>query len=335
MKIDILVLIRYLLIAICIAAFSIIFGQPVLMLLLFVFVLIFPVSFFIFKNAFAKYSFRLSHRADYVELPNNAEFEFSYVRESGLPLFNAGLKFTLENRYFKNETTRFLTVPITKKSNSFLIPVNVSEIGLVTVKTESLELRDFTSLFIKTLPFVYESSIPVIPIVKDTIEPPFVTPKEGTDEYTESEAIGNVSSDVKEIREYRPGDRLQRIHWKLSAKLDDLFVKEMAHTSTLSIIILPDLFNEKIGDTVSTLVSASVCLIKQKTRFEICVFNSDICDFTYFTVTNEEELFEAITYLFCQPLSDRKDEAKDTFLASQSSASTIISICGKSIDIGE
>lgn len=335
MKIDYLVLIRYLLIAICIAAFSIIFGQPVLMLLLFVFILIFPTSFFIFKNSFDKYTFRLFHRADYVELPNNAEFELSYERTSGIPLFNACLKFSCENRYFKNETVRILTVPITKKSNSFIIPVNVSEIGLVTIKTESLELRDFTSLFVKTLPFVSESSIPVIPVVKDTIEPPFVTPKEGTEEYTESEAIGNVSSDVKEIREYRPGDRLQRIHWKLSAKLDDLFVKEMAHTSTLSIIILPDLYNEQIGDTVSTLVSAAVCLIKQKTRFEICVFSSDICEFTYFTVTNDEELFEAITYLFCQPLCERKGEAKDTFVSSQSSASTIISICGKSIDIGE
>lgn len=335
MKIDILVLIRYLIIAIFIAAFSIIFGQPVLMLLLFVLILIFPISFFVFKSSCKSYSFRLTHRAEYVELPNNAEFEFSYKRGKCMPLFNATVNFTCENRYFKNSLERILSVPIVKNANSFVLPIEVSEIGLITLKFKTIELRDYTSLFKVIIPFECESSIPVIPVPKDTIEPPFVTPKEGVDEYTESEAVGNVSSDVKEIREYRPGDRLQRIHWKLSAKLDDLFVKEMAHTSTLSIIIIPDLYRDEIGDTISTLVSASICLIKQKTRFEICVFNSDACEFSYFTVTSDEELFEAITYLFCQPLCDGKDEAKNTFLSATSSASTIISICGNSIDIGE
>lgn len=335
MRLDIVVLLRYIVIFSLIALFSIIFEQPILLLLVFVFLIIFPISFIIFNSSVKNYEFRLIHKSEYVELPNDAEFEFSYKRKKGMPLFNASLDFTCENRYFPNEIKRNLNIPITKKQNSFVIPVSESEIGLVTVRTKCIQLRDYTSLFCVKIPFETESSIPVIPIPKDTIEPPFVTPKEGTDEYTESESVGNVSSDVKEIREYRPGDRLQRIHWKLSAKLDDLFVKEMAHTSTLSIIILPELSKDKIGDTVSTLVSASICLLKQKTRFEICVFNSDACEFTYFTITNDAELFEAITFIFCQPLYDDEKTAENTFLAANETASTIIHITGNKIDIGE
>lgn len=37
---------------------------------------------------------------------------------------------------------------------------------------------------------------------------------------------GSDSSYTREIREYRPGDRLSNIHWKLSAKRDELLVKE-------------------------------------------------------------------------------------------------------------
>ena len=37
---------------------------------------------------------------------------------------------------------------------------------------------------------------------------------------------GTDVSQIFDVREYRPGDRLQRIHWKLSAKSDGLLVRE-------------------------------------------------------------------------------------------------------------
>ena len=38
--------------------------------------------------------------------------------------------------------------------------------------------------------------------------------------------IGEDTSEVFDIREYRSGDTSHRIHWKLSAKTDDFMVKE-------------------------------------------------------------------------------------------------------------
>ena len=37
---------------------------------------------------------------------------------------------------------------------------------------------------------------------------------------------GNDSSQIFDVRTFRPGDRLQKIHWKLSAKSEDLLVRE-------------------------------------------------------------------------------------------------------------
>ena len=43
----------------------------------------------------------------------------------------------------------------------------------------------------------------------------------------DSEKQGNNALDVSEIRSYREGDSLKMVHWKLSARWNDLMVREM------------------------------------------------------------------------------------------------------------
>ena len=37
---------------------------------------------------------------------------------------------------------------------------------------------------------------------------------------------GNDSSEIFDVREFRDGDKIQSIHWKLSAKMQELVVRE-------------------------------------------------------------------------------------------------------------
>lgn len=335
MKIRIKSLILYILIIFICVAFGIVYEQPVLLILVFAFILLVILSFVLFKKASGSYEFNLNRKSEYVEFPNEPGFIISYKRNSRIPLFNADFTFSCENRYFPNDLRRTVSFPLVKKDNQFVIPLRTTEIGLISLYVKEITLQDYFNLFFTTQKVHMESSVPVIPVRNETVQAPMITPKEGTDEYVESDSTGNVSSDVKEIREYRPGDRLQRIHWKLSAKLDDLFVKEMANTSTLSIVLLPELEKLSINDTVATLVSISDSLMKEKTRFEIAVFNSNACEFTYLLITNEEELLNALTTLFCQPLYETKNYARDTYNASHDTESTIIQIQGNQINIGE
>ena len=53
---------------------------------------------------------------------------------------------------------------------------------------------------------------------------------------------GNDFSDVQEVREYIPGDKLMSIHWKLSAKRDILMVKDRVSMSDHQLVIVPELF---------------------------------------------------------------------------------------------
>lgn len=52
---------------------------------------------------------------------------------------------------------------------------------------------------------------------------------------------GGERSEISDVRTYRVGDPLRSIHWQLSAKWDDLIVKERQTEHTAEVLLLPDL----------------------------------------------------------------------------------------------
>lgn len=335
MKICVKRIILYTLILSLLIASGIIFGQYISLLVVFVFIVLVPVSLYSFKKAIKSISFSLSSKTAYVEIPNEPEFIIEYRNSSFFRLLSGDINFTICNRYYPNSLEEKLSIPLIRKSLKVKVPVKPLEIGLVTLRTESVSVYDYLHIFSYQIPFVSEVSVPVLPIVNSTRTLPEIVPNDGIEEFEETAPAGVVSTDIKEIREYRPGDRLQRIHWKLSAKLDDLFVKEMANTSALSIVILPELDKEYLNDTVATLLSCIRQLSERKERFEICIYDNASCEFTFKIVTDEDETLEAITVLYCQPLYEGRTTALDTYINSGCKTATIIHIHGKKIEIGE
>lgn len=335
MKINLISSLGYFIFILFLIFFSIVFNQPSVLILVFAFILIVPVSLVIFFKVKDTYSFTLIPCNTSVELGNDAFFKLEYSSSSKLRLFSADVLFHAENRYFENNVISRLSIPIFSSKGTFTIPVKTSEIGLVHLSGNEIILTDYLNILLYKVSVAFEADIPVLPARISSRDLPTIEPKEGTDEYVESDSTGNVSSDVKEIREYRPGDRLQRVHWKLSAKLDDLFVKEMAHTSTLSIILLPELDRTNIQDTVATLVSFAEKMNNEKIRFEICVYNDKSFDLSYFVISDDTTLLEALTHLYCAPLYDSKNKAYDVFSSATGMSSTVVHICGKKTEIGE
>lgn len=328
-------IILYSLISLILIAFGIIFGQYISLLIVFVLIILVPVSVFSFKKSVKHISFGLSSRTAYVEIPNEPEFIIEYRNSSFFRLLSGDLYFTICNRYYPNDIKECLSIPLIHSSFKAKIPVTPSDIGLISLRTSHVTVYDYLHFISYNIPFTSEVSVPVLPIVASSRTLPEIVPNDGIEEFEETAPLGMVSTDIKEIREYRPGDRLQRIHWKLSAKLDDLFVKEMANTSALSIVLLPELDKDYLNDTVSTSLSCIKQLTELKERFEICIFNQASCEFSFMTITGEDETLEALTVLYCQPLYEGRSLALDTYLNSDCKTATIIHIHGKKINIGD
>ncbi len=56
-----------------------------------------------------------------------------------------------------------------------------------------------------------------------------------------------VGVDFLNIREYRPGDRVRRVHWRASARHDELFVREMEHEGRLELVVAVETLSPRLA----------------------------------------------------------------------------------------
>ncbi|MBO6109240.1 MAG: DUF58 domain-containing protein [Eubacterium sp.] len=140
---------------------------------------------------------------------------------------------------------------IKKGESRLVLPFKVTRIGVYGIRVMRIEVQDPLGL-VRFRIRTDENREPVRIIT---------LPDETTDEIMDAEAVaagmteveesdrrGNDFSEVTDIKEYAPGDRIRDIHWKLSARNasnrdnDGLMVKVRTQMSglELSVVIAPD-----------------------------------------------------------------------------------------------
>ena len=124
-----------------------------------------------------------------------------------------------------------------------------------------------------------------------------------TKEYSENRS-GDDSSEIFDVREYREGDSINRIHWKISARQEELHVKEFSLPVSRSNCIIVELRNSSDGhdrmclDGIYALAYAIgnlACLREKKVTL---AYHSEAEDtFKQLLITSPDELVGAITQL--------------------------------------
>ncbi|HVE45584.1 MAG TPA: DUF58 domain-containing protein [Acidimicrobiales bacterium] len=98
--------------------------------------------------------------------------------------------------------------------------------GIYDLGPLSLQLSDPFGLARRSVPAAPLTSLTVFPRV-DPIEAPVLT--RGDDAFASADhptALGSSGEDFYALREYEVGDDLRRVHWKSSAKLDQLMIRQ-------------------------------------------------------------------------------------------------------------
>ena len=97
-----------------------------------------------------------------------------------------------------------------------------------------------------------------------------------TDDYSKT-SKGDDPSEIFDIHEYHDGDKINRIHWKLTAKQDKTMVKDYSLPISNSIVLMADLHLDTntddymlIYDTlVEAIASISYYLIENDTPHKV------------------------------------------------------------------
>lgn len=140
---------------------------------------------------------------------------------------------------------------------------------------------------------------------------------------------GDDPSEVFGLREYTDGDKLNRIHWKLSSKKENLIVKEYSLPVDSPAAIFLDLhyteFSEYTLPVYDTMIELLVSLSRFMTengRFHsIIYFNAAENEFTERNVTDSESLAEIITELITSVRDDLHAEPPEMYFTENPSFS--------------
>lgn len=113
---------------------------------------------------------------------------------------------------------------------------------------------------------------------------------------------GDDPSEIFDLRDYNPGDKLNRIHWKLSSKKDDFIVKEYSLPIDVPSLIFLDLkcyedsdYTLPVFDTmVETLLSVSSFLVENERMHTIVYYNAKSRSFENRLISDQDSLSEAM-----------------------------------------
>ncbi len=253
--------------------------------------------------------------------------------KSFFPFLNGELYFKVENLFFKNhlEHTLSLTFPARREKISMLT-FPVSKPGICEFSFTVLTITDPLHLYTFTKKINRTVKISVMPQKLNINFPLFPSYSPEDEEDSLISFPGTTSHELKQIREYIPGDSLKDIHWKMTAKTDEIMVKEYDSSASRIMVLLPDMNKNRISQTVKTLYSYMEFLINQKEIFKLALYNCKTDEISETLVTGPDDMIAAFLKCYFIPVSPTDGFAKEAFLKQRGSDSDFILIHDESIE---
>lgn len=279
-------------------------------------------------------SVKLTINAADVHIARDEPFSciFTVKNNSLIPSADVRLTVTTENSFYKNSAVHELDMPLKwKRSTEVEYRLASDECGIIKINVSDMTLSDITGIFRKTVPVSYLHETVILPHPKDGAHTDRGTVSAGMKEVSEGTSKGSDFSEVTGIREYIPGDRLSDIHWKLSAKKDDLMIKQRSSMSSEQIVIVPELYNGKKGmlsDILDSTYGLCLDLIKNNVPFSLLWWSVAASDFVSDVPLGAQQLDEAFTKMFYEQVYPEPDLAKQMLAKTMAGTGSYLMLTG-------
>lgn len=164
--------------------------------------------------------------------------------KSRIPLPQIQVKMKVRNLFYPQEEQIILRGMADGKSRTRLkTAISGEHCGPMLLEIQEVQVYDIFRLFSKkiavpgkevlaVLPEYYTADITLQENMKDFLAE--------SEEYDKNKP-GDDPLEIFQVREYRSGDRMQSIHWKLSARTDDLMVKEYSLPTGTPVVLFLDM----------------------------------------------------------------------------------------------
>ena len=248
---------------------------------------------------------------DSLDNPARAAITLSVENRSRLLPITKGIARVRYENYFSGEKGKLkirFSVDAGKKRDR-RIPVVINHCGNVAIQVEKVRIYDYLSIFAWTIGKNFETqNVLVLPPIKEMYlgrDRWYNETSEDSDRFSLYKK-GDDPSEIFNIREFVDGDKIQRIHWKLSSKTGSLMVKEGSLPLTKAVHIFIDLCVpgkglekcEKADRLVQGIYSISMFMIEHGIPQKYIWYDKKNEIIEERLVEHEEELFWMFQDLF-------------------------------------
>lgn len=247
------------------------------------------------------------------EKEQSVKVEIHTTNKGKLPILKLRYQLTWKNFLQKKKKWIRLTGSAEAGCNSiFQTKCQATAAGSYLVELKRVRIYDFLGIFYVNKKTEQSANIQVLPEMMQ------MNVKVGqasrhffgdSDIYDEAQG-GHDPSEIFQIREFRAGDKIQSIHWKLSAKTEELMVKENSQPLGCAVVLLADtekLKKKGIGEVenfLQLIYSLSFHLVDQKCAHYIAWDCGKDRGIRRIRVENEEGLYLFLMEFFATDFSE-------------------------------
>lgn len=187
------------------------------------------------------------------------------------------VKLTIRNELLQQEQDRLFFITARYSGQTVEQVISSKYCGMLRCSIAELKIYDAMGLFSFRKKVESSYLVAVLPSVYPLMAINSAILQDVQNNITSRSMKGNDPSEIMDVREYRDGDRLARIHWKLSDKYDQLMVKDFGDSISNDVLILFDLngnSDEEISGLLDAVYSISNFLIKNQITYEMEWYDS-------------------------------------------------------------
>ena len=230
------------------------------------------------------------------------------------------LTFQVENLYTGEISTKTIAGIVLGKKQESYVQIKVHHCGHIKIYIKKAKAYDYFKVFSKKLSCGEACNIVVVPNVYE-FDGQMVTMPTFDDEgniYSTTKS-GDDPTEIFDIHQYKDGDDPRRIHWNLSSRTEEYFVKDYGRPLMNSIVLLLDNQCDSVSKQdglFDVMLSLSNFLLQNGIGHNLCMEKEGL-GLTLCSITNEDELFETADGLLSQPFKmSSKSSVVDDFINS-------------------
>lgn len=196
-----------------------------------------------------------------LERGEEGRWQVSIRTSSALPLARLTLRLTGENLLTGETDRKRMTLLGVTRRRPARLAASTAHCGLLELRVDRAWACDHLGLFSLPVPLPPPARMVCGPIPAQ-VQPPRIPEGQGARTTPASASQAGPGEDY-DLRDYRPGDPMRSVHWKLSSKWDQLIVRERADTVTPLPLLSADRFGppEELDKLLDNLTGMSRALL--------------------------------------------------------------------------